>query len=58
MKILVIAAVVALGVVGLASAGQAHRQPQVPPPDAPLECPSVKNWAKCFWQELDRNGGG
>lgn len=59
MKILVIAAVAALGVIGLASAGQAHRQPQVPPPEeVPLECPSVKNWAKCLWQELDRNSSG
>lgn len=58
MKKLLIAAM-AVTLTGLAFAAQAHRpRPQVPTADAPLECPSVKHWAKCLWQEVDRNSGG
>lgn len=58
MKKVLIAAM-ALTLIGLASAAQAHRRPpQVPTAEPPLECPSVKNWAKCLWQEIERNSGG
>jgi len=53
MKKLMIAAVLAAGFVGLASAVQAHSSQQ-----GALECPSVKDWAKCLWQEMDRGGAG
>jgi hypothetical protein len=53
MKTLTIVVALAAGFVGLASVGQAHRSDQ-----ATLECPSVKNWAKCLWQDMDINGGG
>jgi len=53
MKKLVIAAALAASVIGLASAVQAHRLPQ-----GPVECPSSRDWAKCIWQEMDRNTGG
>jgi len=58
MKTLLIAGVVASAVLGLASVGQAHRRPAPPPQDVRLECPSVKHWAKCLWEQLDRNGSG
>jgi hypothetical protein len=55
----VLIAATALTLIGLASAAQAHRRPpQAPSEEARLECPSVKNWAKCLWQELDRKSGG
>jgi hypothetical protein len=53
MKKLMIAAAVAAGFVGLTSAVQAHR-----PNQGAVECPSSKDWAKCVWQEMDRNSGG
>lgn len=53
MKKLMIAAALAASFVGLASAVQAHR-----PDQGAVECPSVTNWAKCLWQDIDRNGGG
>ena len=53
MKKLMIAAAFAAGLVGLASAVQAHR-----PDQGAVECPSNRDWAKCLWQEMDRNGSG
>ena len=53
MKKLMIAAALVAGFVGLAFAVQAHR-----PDEGVVECPSVKNWTKCLWQEMDRNSGG
>lgn len=53
MKKLMIAAAVAAGFVGLASAVQAHR-----PNQGAVECLSSKDWAKCVWQEMDRIRGG
>jgi hypothetical protein len=53
MKKLMIAAAFVAGFVGLASAVQAHR-----PNQGAVECPSSKDWAKCLWQEIDRNSGG
>lgn len=56
---MVLTTAVAVALIGLASAAQAHRtRPQVPTAEPPLECPSVKNWAKCLWQDIDRNSGG
>lgn len=52
MKKLMIAAAVVAGFVGLASAVQAHR-----PGQGATDCPS-RDWAKCFWQEMDKNRGG
>jgi len=54
MKTLMIAAAVVAGFVGLASAAQAHRPTQ----GTTVECPSSRDWAKCVWQEIDRNRGG
>lgn len=51
-KLMIVAAFVA-GFVGLASAVQAHQ-----PTQGAVECPSSKDWAKCVWQEMDRNRGG
>lgn len=53
MKTLMTAALL-LGFVGLASAAQAHRPTQ----STTVECPSSKDWARCFWQEMDKNPGG
>ncbi len=53
MKNFMIAVVLASGLIGLASAVQAHR-----PTQGASECPAGKDWAKCLWQELDRNSGG
>lgn len=58
MMRLMIAGLVASAVFGLASASQAHRRPPLPPQDTKVECPSVKHWAKCLWDEIDRNSGG
>jgi len=54
MKKLMIAAALLTGLVGLASAAQAHR----PKPATTVECPSSRDWAKCIWQEMDKNRGG
>ncbi len=53
MKKLMIAAAVVMGLIGVASAAQAHR-----PMQGTAECPSGKDWAKCLWQEIERNAGG
>lgn len=58
MKILAITAVALSVMLGLVSVGHAHRRPPPPQQDTPLECPSVKDWARCMWQEADRNGSG
>jgi len=52
MKKLMIAAALAVSVVGLASAVQAHR-----PWQGATDCPS-RDWVKCFWEEMDKNRGG
>jgi hypothetical protein len=59
MKRLLLAAL-ALAVIGLASAAQAHRQvkaPKTPDVRPPLDCKG-KDWAKCFLEEQQTRGGG
>ncbi len=55
MKVLMTAAALLVGVAGLVSAAQAHRPKQ---PTTTVECPSSKDWARCFWQEMDKIPGG
>ena len=52
MMKLMIVFTVAAGVAGIASVAQAHR-----PAQGTVECPSTKDWAKCIWQEMDKNIG-
>ncbi|MFM9848060.1 MAG: hypothetical protein ACKVP3_12975 [Hyphomicrobiaceae bacterium] len=52
MKTLMIVATVVAGFVGFASAANAHR-----PTQASVECPSSRDWAKCVWQDINRNRG-
>jgi hypothetical protein len=56
MKRLLLAAL-ALAVIGLAPAAQAHRQAKTPNVPPPLDCQG-KDWQKCFFEEQQRGGGG
>lgn len=58
MKRLLLTAL-ALSVIGLASAAQAHRQvkaPRAPNVPLPIDCQG-KDWQKCFWEEQQKGGG-
>ena len=66
MKNLMIAAIVATGLVGAGFAAQAHRpepNPTPPPPHrpelkpVPAGCEQSDDWRTCFWKQMQQMGG-